>query len=87
MAKKKRLYPAYEMEEVRDMESNYFCIQFGEDFMCEDGHHLFTKNEISILYNRTLKNLRDIISKGSDKDRKHALKLIGGLIVRPMRLH
>ena len=87
MAKKKSNYVGYSEEDVVIMERNYFLLQFGNDFMAEEGSFLFTKIEIDKLYKRTLNNLMEIIANGSEKDRKHAMKLIGELTIRPMRLH
>jgi hypothetical protein len=69
------------------MENGYFCLQFGGDFVFQDQYYIFTEREMIKLYNSTLKNLLGIIKDGDEKDRKFALDLIGGLIVRPMRLH
>lgn len=87
MPKKKTSYIGYSEEDVTAMENYYFVLQFGNDFMNEDHSYFFTKKEVSKLYNRTLKNLMGVVNNGSDKDRKHAIKLIAGLVVSPMRLH
>ena len=87
MAKKQSAYIGYSTEEVCKIENAFYCLQFGGDFLSEEGCYLFTRNEISKLYNKTLKDLVDIVYDGSQKDSKYALNLICGLIVRPMRLH
>ena len=86
MAKKTK-YVGYSEEDVRKMENGYFILQFGGDFVFEDGFYLFTKSEINKLYNKTLKDLLGIIQNGSEKDRAYALDLIPGLVILPMRLH
>lgn len=87
MKKKKSSYVGYTEPEVYRMENNYFCIQFGGDFLAEDGVYLFTKSEASRAYKATLEDLLDIVETGSEKDRKYALELIANFVVRPMRLH
>lgn len=88
MAKKKRLsYLGYTEKEVARMENHYFVLQFGGDFMLEDNFYLFTEKEAFKLYNSTLESLVSIVADGSEKDRKFALDLIGGLAIKPMRLH
>ena len=87
MGKRKSAYIGYSEKEVENMEQNYFCIQFGGDFICEDSYYLFTKSEAEKLYKVTLEDLVGIIESGEEKDRKYALDLIMGFLVRPMRLH
>lgn len=87
MAKKKSPYIGYTLEQVQEMENNFFVLQFGGDFVIQDGFYIFTKNEISKIYNNTLKDLTGVIEDGCEKDRKYALDLILGLAIKPMRLH
>jgi hypothetical protein len=87
MAKKKHPYIGYSEEDVATMESHYFVLQLGDDFMSTDGTFLFNKNKINKLYNKTLKNLMNVVANGSDRDKKRAIKLISSLIIKPMRLH
>jgi hypothetical protein len=84
---KKSVYLGYTEEEVKRMENNYFVLQFGGDFVLEDSYYLFSKGEASKLYNKTLKNLISLIADGSEKDKNFALNLIGGLAIKPVRLH
>lgn len=87
MSKKESFCVGYNNEEINKIENAFYCLQFGGDFVAEDGCYLFTRAEISKLYNRTLKNLVDIIYDGSEKDSKYALNLVPGLIIRQMRFH
>lgn len=80
-------YPCYTKEEVDKMESGYYNLQMGGDFVIQDKFYLFTKSEMVRLYNSTLKDLIDITKNGSEKDRAYAIDLIGTLVIRPMRLH
>ena len=34
-----------------------------------------------------MKDLAGIVADGNEKDRKYALDLIGGMVIKPMRLH
>lgn len=88
MAKKKKShYRGYTEDEVKRMESGYYCLILGGDFVLEGEMYLFTKQETAKLWNRTLKNLRDIVDNGADRDRVYALQLISSLLIEPMRLH
>lgn len=87
MAKKKSPYYEYSLEDVAIMENNLYVLEVDEDFVLQDGHYLFTGKEVSKLYNSTLKDLKDAIHNGSEKDKKFALHLISGLLIKPMRLH
>ena len=87
MDKKKSPYIDYTLKDVAQMEGYYFVLQFGGDFVLEDTYYLFTKDEASKIYKKMLKDLVDIVADGSEKDKKYALDLIGGLVIRPMRLH
>lgn len=87
MGKKKSAYIGYTEQEVERMERNYYCVQFGGDFLCDGDFFLFTKIEVVKVYNNTLKDLVGIIRDGTEKDRKYALDLIAGLRVQQMRLH
>lgn len=81
----KSVYVGYTEEEVNRMESQYFCLQFGGDFLLENDYYIFTKQEAIKPYNRTLKDLTEIVIDGTEKDRKYALDLIAGLAIKPMR--
>lgn len=87
MPKNKSPYIGYTEQEVAGMENNYYVLQFGGDFVLESEHYLFTKSEVKKLHKKYLKDLMGIVQEGSEKDRKYALDLIGGLAVKPMRLH
>lgn len=87
MNKKKSAFINYSEQEVEKMERNYYCLQFGGDFLSEDDYYLFTKLEISHLYNDTLKDLVEIVKDGNNKDRNYALNLISTMQIRQMRLH
>ena len=87
MAKKKSAFLACSEEEVQNMERNFYCLQFGGDFLCEDRYYLFTKIEIAKLYNITLKDLSEIVRNGNEKDRNYALDLISTMQIMPFRLH
>lgn len=87
MQKKKSPYVAYTEEEVKRLECKYFVLQFGGDFVMEDKFYIFTQKEVTKLYNKTLKGLISIVTDGSEKDKIFALNLIGGMVVRPVRLH
>lgn len=87
MAKKKSVYVGYSEEDVRRMENGYYMLQFGGDAVVQDGAYAFTPKEVTKLYNSTFKRLLDLIEDGSEKDRKYALDLVAGLLVKPMRLH
>ena len=86
MAKSKSAFVGYTEDQVKRMET-YFVLQFGGDFVLEDNYYLFTKSEVSKLYGNTLKDLLKLMDDGSDKEKAYALDLIGGLRVKPMRLH
>lgn len=87
MINKKSSYLGYSEEEVKDLESNYFCLVMGGEFVVEDGSYTFTKKEVSKLYNIMLNDLVSVVEDGNEKDKKYALELIFGLIIQPMRLH
>lgn len=87
MTKRKSPYIGYTEKEVHRMENNFFVLQFGGDFMLQDKFYLFTHKEAFKLYSDTLKGLVSITIDGDEKDRNYALDLIGGLHIRPMRLH
>jgi len=88
MTKKvKSPYIGYNVDEVLRIESNFYTLEMGGDFVAEDQYHLFSKIEVIKIYNKTLKDLLGIIAEGTDKDRKYAIELIGKLVVKPMRLH
>ncbi len=87
MGKKKSAYIGYTEQEVERMERNYYCVQFGGDFLCEDNFFLFTKLEVIKVYNNALKDLSGIVKDGTEKDRKYALDLIAGMSIQQMRLH
>ena len=84
---KKKSHLGYTEAEVKKMENMFFVVEFGGDFIIQDNCYLFTKQEASKIYNKTMRNLVNIISDGEEKDRKYAIDLIGKLIVRPMRFH
>ncbi len=84
---KKSPFRGYSLNEVSRMESGYYVLQFGGDFLTEDHSYLFTRSEVIKLYNSTLKDLVDIIESGDEKERLYALDLIPKLIATPMRLH
>ena len=86
MRKKKSPFVSYSIEEVNKMETNYFCLQFGDDFISDNGY-LFTGKEMEKIYDRTMNNLLDVIEEGTEKDRRHAMELMCGLFVVPFRLH
>ena len=87
MSKKKTPFIGYTLEEVNEMERGYFCLVLGGDFVRDDNYYVFTKKEVSKLYKDTLRNLVDLIRDGNEKDKKFARDLIGGLTIKPMRLH
>ena len=87
MSKKKSAFVHYSEKEVNRMERNYYCLQFGGDFLCEDNLFLFTKVEVARLYNDTLKDLAEIVQDGNEKDRNYALDLIATMQIKPMILH
>lgn len=87
MAKKKYPYRGYTESEVFEMENGYFLLQFGGDFVLQDGIYLFTQKEVSKIYNDTLKRLVNVMNNGSKKDKKYATDLIGSLVIKKMRLH
>jgi hypothetical protein len=87
MAKKESPFIGYSEEEVIRMESTYFVLQFGGDFLVQDDYFLFTKAEADKLYRLTLRDLVGIVKDGNDKDRKYALDLIAGLEVKRIKLH
>jgi hypothetical protein len=86
MNKNRSPYIGYTLEDVKSME-NYFVLCFGGDFVLENDYYLFTKEEVSKIYKKMLKDLKGIAADGSEKDKKYALDLIGGLKILPMRLH
>ena len=87
MKKKESPYLGYTEEEVKRMENYFFVLQFGGDFVLEKREYLFTKAEISRLYNKYMKDLVKIVNNGNEKDRNYALDLIAGMSVKPLRLH
>lgn len=87
MDKKESPFLGYSEEEVARMESKYFVLQFGGDFVTQDNYFLFTKSEVDKLYKDTLNDLVGIVKDGNEKDRRYALDLIAGLEVKQIRLH
>jgi hypothetical protein len=84
---KKSPFRGYTEEEVRTMESGYYILNFGGDFMLENGFYLFTQKEATKLYKDTLKNVMSVAKNGDEKERRYALDVLGKLIIQPMRLH
>lgn len=84
---KKSPFIGYSVDEVNTMEGNYFCLVMGGDFIIQDKFYLFTKAEAKKVYRKMLKDLIKIAEDGNAKDSKYALDLIGGLAIKPMRLH
>lgn len=88
MAKKKKSpYLGYSLREVAKIESAFFTVRFGGDFLFHDGHRIFTKSEAEKLYYATLADLLDVVQEGNAKDRAYAMDLIPGVSIQPMRLH
>ena len=87
MSKKKSPSAGYSLKEIEKMERGHFVLQFGGDFVAQDGFFFFTEKEINKIYNNTLDDLLDIIENGSEKDKKYAIDLIAGLMVKPARIH
>lgn len=89
MAKRKNKNPfvTYSEKEVALAESQYFVLHFGEELVSKGGYFFFTKDDINKLYRKTLKKLIDITKTGDNRNKKHALKMIAELVIRPMRLH
>lgn len=87
MSKKKSAYKGYSEDDVRRIEDNFFCLEVGGDYWCEEGFYLFTKKEVIKVYNKVLDNLNDLMRSDSDKDRAYAIDLLGRMYVRQIRLH
>ena len=87
MARKKPVFRGYTEDEVCKIERGTYTLQFGGDFIIQDDSYTFNEREVTKLYESTMNNLLNLIADGSEKDRKFAIDLIGGLFVRPMRLH
>jgi len=87
MTKNKFPYIGYNEKEIKVMELNGFNLQFGDDFLLEDGRYLFNHSEISKMYKKALRDIVEVIETGSEKEKRFAINLLGSLIVRPMRFH
>ena len=87
MAKKKSVFRGYTEQEVCKIERDTFTLQFGGDFVIQNDSYSFNEREVTKLYESTMNNLLSLIADGSEKDRKFAIDLIGGLFIVPMRLH
>jgi len=80
-------YRGYTEKELRKMESTYYFLEMGGDFVSENGICSFTEKELSKLYNRTLNDLLSLAEDGSEKESKYAIDLIGSLRISCFRLH
>lgn len=85
--KKKSSFVTYSEKEVALAESQYFVLHFGKGLVSKDDYFFFTKDEVNKLYRKTLRKLIKITETGDNKNKKHALKMIAELVIRPMRLH
>lgn len=84
---KKSAFRGYSEDEVRTMENGYYILNFGGDFILENGFYLFTEKEATKLHRDTLRKVMDVVKNGNEKDKAYARDLLGKLIVQPMRLH
>lgn len=88
MAKRKKSpFVTYSEKEVALAESQYFVLHFGKGLVTVDDYFFFTKEDVEKLYKKTLRRLVKITKTGDAKNKKHALKMIAQLMIRPMRLH
>lgn len=89
MAKRKKKNPfvTYSEKEVALAESQYFVLHFGKGLVTREGYFFFTKEDVEKLYRQTLKKLILKMKTGDSRNKKHALKMIAELVIRPMRLH
>ena len=80
-------YKGFSEKELTRMESSYFCLIMGGDFVIENEIITFTQKEISKIYNSTLRDLLILTQDGSARDSKYAIDLIGSLRIIPFRVH
>lgn len=87
MKKKKSAFVTYSEKEIREVESEYFILHFGRGLVTREDYFFFNRDDVEELYETTLKRLIKITRTGDNKNKKHALKMIAELIIRPLRIH
>lgn len=80
-------YVGYTEAELKNLESKYFTLIFGGDFVIEDEIAVFTKSEVQKLYKRYAKDLINIVNDGDAKDRNYAMDLLSSMTIKPVRIH
>lgn len=80
-------YVGYTEDELKNLESNYFTLVMGGDFVIADDIAVFTKSEVQKLYKKYSKDLINIVNDGDAKDRNYAMDLLSSMTIKPVRIH
>lgn len=69
------------------MEKLYFLVMGGDFISNEDHIYMFTRKEITTLYNKTLDNIKKILEDEDPKQRDFGMYLMGSFRIVPVRIH